>query len=375
MKKFFVFMMAACAALAANAQCAYVLINAATIDDINGEQAVVEGFEASDEDPEINAARFFRDNYVDVNKGMFIQPSDIATLNPTQVPVLWINCDRVGMEQAEFDGIFNETVINAIKAYSAAGGKLYLTKQASRINFLIGRILYAPGFSNGGYHMGGDIWSMNTRMGSAVEGCDNKYDYASHPFFAGMEADTTKAMSGWDWDNYHHCYGLVGPNLRTDNNCLWVDYFRKAPEGWTGEWAYNGDDAAREGVPTDYCKYSNGEERRYTDFMQDWNCTPLCCWGQVLDFCAPLIIDWNPQTGFSRIVTNGAAAYQWGASNTHVEFIEMLTANILNELGANQVLTAVENTQATVKAQKMMKNGMIVIVKDGVEYNALGVKL
>ena len=67
MKKFFVFMMAACAALAANAQCAYVLINAATIDVINGEQAVVEGFEASDEDPEINAARFFRDNYVDVN--------------------------------------------------------------------------------------------------------------------------------------------------------------------------------------------------------------------------------------------------------------------------------------------------------------------
>ena len=53
----------------------------------------------------------------------------------------------------------------------------------------------------------------------------------------------------------------------------------------------------------------------------------------------------------------------------------MLTANILNELGANQVLTAVENTQATVKAQKMMKNGMLVIVKDGVEYNALGVKL
>ena len=109
--------------------------------------------------------------------------------------------------------------------------------------------------------------------------------------------------------------------------------------------------------------------------MQDWNCTPLCCWGQVLDFCAPLIIDWNPQTGFSRIVTNGAAAYQWGASNTHIAYIETLTSNILNELGANQVLTAVENTQATVKAQKMMKNGMLVIVKDGVEYNALGVKL
>ena len=36
--------------------------------------------------------------------------------------------------------------------------------------------------------------------------------------------------------------------------------------------------------------------------------------------------------------------------------------------------TAIENTTVN-KAQKVIKNGMLVIIKDGVEYNALGVKL
>ena len=39
------------------------------------------------------------------------------------------------------------------------------------------------------------------------------------------------------------------------------------------------------------------------------------------------------------------------------------------------VSQGVENTNAAVKAQKVMKNGQLVIIKNGVEYNALGAQL
>ena len=37
--------------------------------------------------------------------------------------------------------------------------------------------------------------------------------------------------------------------------------------------------------------------------------------------------------------------------------------------------TAVENVEAEAKAVKMMENGQLVIIKNGVKYNALGAEL
>lgn len=376
MKKFFLSAMALVAAMTASAQCAYVLYNAADISKIQGEQAKVEieGEQVTtDEDPEIVAARFFRDNYELDDKGMFIQVSEIANLKVEEIPVLWINVDRMGFNLDQFDALFNEDVINAIKAYSAKGGKLYLTKQASRILYKMGRCGYAPGYGDGGYHQGGDIWAINPILGGYPHFGEPQFptlfDNHEHPFFADM--DTVGCLV----DSVHYNYGMVGPVARTDNNNMWVDLFRKAPAGLEAKWQFNGTDADLEDVPADYCHYENWRGERLTDFMSDWNCTPLAAWGQVIDMCGMGIIDWHKEGNIDRIVTNGFAAYQWGKSNDHIDNIKLLTKNILSELGADHEM-AVENIKADkVRATKTIKNGHVVILKNGVEYNVLGATL
>ena len=53
--------------------------------------------------------------------------------------------------------------------------------------------------------------------------------------------------------------------------------------------------------------------------------------------------------------------------NTTPEFAKGCTFVILNDIS-----TAVVNTEAGVKAVKVMENGQIFIIKNGVKYNAQG---
>ena len=114
---------------------------------------------------------------------------------------------------------------------------------------------------------------------------------------------------------------------------------------------------------------------RLQDFESDWNCQMLACWGHVLDFCSAGIVDMNPDGEFKgRVLGIGFAAYQWGNSNDQIGNVKKLTKNAINYL-TGEVGEGIEDTKAAVKAVKTIENGQIVILKNGVRYNALGVQL
>ena len=108
----------------------------------------------------------------------------------------------------------------------------------------------------------------------------------------------------------------------------------------------------------------------------------MATWGQVTDCCAGGIIEWYGETeNAGTILTNGFAAYQWGTSNSYLENVKKLTANIIDYLGGNKVDDNVvtgsfeSNTEVKVRAAKKIVNGQVVIRKNGVDYTVLGTQI
>ena len=102
----------------------------------------------------------------------------------------------------------------------------------------------------------------------------------------------------------------------------------------------------------------------------------MATWGQVADCCAGGIIEWYGETeNAGTILTNGFAAYQWGTSNSYLENVKKLTANIIDYLGGNEVEEGIENTEVKVRAAKKIVNGQVVIRKNGVDYTVLGTQI
>lgn len=375
MKKLFLSMMLA-GAMCAQANVAYVLVGADTKNALPTEQSEVNygtdeepDFKIENQDPEINFANWFDETYVFEDEGEFITVAEIAT-RASDFNVLVINCDRMGLDRDAFKAFFNAATITALKNYVAAGGNLYLSKQATELLYMMGRIGYEPSYGNGGYAKGGDVWRINPVLGLWPY-CGEKKDNTNHPIFAGLELvqqgevlERKLEYEGEEVPNVpFYAYDMVGEDARTDNNCFWIDYMRKDP-------ATGGAMPETEGVT----HYQNDNQLRYDDFVADWNCKPLACWGHVLDYCAPGIIEWYGETeGAGTIITNGFAAYQWGKTNSRIANVQKLTENIINYL--NPEPQGMANTNNELKATKMIINGQVVIIKNGVRYNALGAQL
>lgn len=363
-------------AMCAQANVAYVLVGANTKNDLPTEQSTVNygseeepDLRTENQDPEINFANWFDETYVFEDEGEFITIAEIAT-RAAEFDVLVINCDRVGLERDDFKAFFNAATVTALVNYVANGGNLYLSKQATELLYMMGRIGYEPAYGCGGYHKGGDVWRINPVLG-LWPWCHPVQDNTNHPIFAGLEpvkqGDVLERKPEYEGEEVpsipFYAFDMVGEDPRSDNNCFWIDYMRKDPV--TG-----GAMPETEGVT----HYQNDNPLRYADFVEDWNCKPLACWGQVTDFCAPGIIEWYGDTETAgTIITNGFAAYQWGKSNSKIDNIKLLTANIISYLTPE--VTAVENTEAAVKATKTIVNGQVVIRKNGVSYNVFGAQL
>lgn len=375
MKKIFLSLML-CGAMCAQANVAYVLVGANTKNDLPTEQSNVNygtdeeaDFRMENQDPEINFANWFDETYVFEDAGEFITVDEIAT-RAGDFDVLVINCDRVGLERDDFKAFFNAGTVAALNNYVANGGNLYLSKQATELLYMMGRIGYEPSYGCGGYSKGGDVWRINPVLGLWPY-CGEKKDNTNHPIFAGLtpveQGTVLERQLAYEEEEVgsvpFYAFDMVGEDARTDNNCFWIDYMRKDPV--TG-----GAMAETEGVT----HYQNDNPLRYADFVADWNCKPLACWGHVTDFCAPGIIEWYGETEQAgTIITNGFAAYQWGKTNSRIDNIKLLTGNIISYLA--QVKTGIDNTNAEVKAVKTIENGQVVIIKNGVRYNTLGVAL
>ena len=301
-KTIFCFVLAVLA-LSAQAKVGY-LLTSNTINELPAER-----YNNVDQQPERNAATWFQTEYVNKDKGTFISLSEMAKgIDVNNIAVLWVNVDRVGLKSLEEAGFSNQ-VITAIGNYIKQGGNVYLTKQANQIAYKIGRMGYAPSWSSGNYTDGTDVWSINATLGTSTS---KSYDRSAHQVFTNLDVSYTYA---------HTSYPMVGAVARTDNNNMWIDMFRKDP---------NTGGQMAEGANT---HYDNSNPARLEDFESDWNCQVLAVWGQVTDYCAPGIIEFNPHGDFKGIVlTNGFAAYQWGNSNNYLDNVKLLTKNALDYL-------------------------------------------
>lgn len=371
MKKIYLFAMAAMVAVSMNAKNAFLLLES-SISNLPTEESIIEGEENVAENPEQNAANWYNAQFVNKGEGVLISTADIKDALKNGISCIWVNIDRVGLDDIKNAGI-SDAVIADLKAFVEAGGNLFLTKQATMIAHRIGRI-YEPTFASGGYHMGGDIWSINPQLGLWYGiPAEGKRNNSTHPVYEDVEWDETiytYKPSEEEEAVPYRVLPLVGANRRTDNNCMWIDLFRKDPENPTEK--LNAEDAEARGVEV---HYANDNVLRLTEFESDWSVLMLACWGQVLDYCSAGLVEMYPVDNFKGTVLGlGFAAYQWGSSNEDfIGNVKKLTKNCLNYLTEEE--QGVENAEAVVKASKMIEDGQVIILKNGVKYNALGTQV
>ena len=298
----------------------------------------------------MNAANWFNTTYG--THGTFVSLSDLATLDPATISVLWINIDRSSFSESQFNAIFTDDIIASIKTYVEAGGNLLLTKQAARLAFRTGRIGYSNNWSDAGYADGGDTWFIKTKLGTDPN--IPTTDRSSHAIYKDI------AMN----DNGE--FPLVGAVRRSDRNNNWNDYLRKDGAGET--------------------HYDNGNVQRLLDFEGDWKCEALATWPHIQDYCLPMVINFLPNYEDFKggMLAICLAAYQWGtgnydATNGHIANVQKITKNSIEYLYGSDPThdhaTAIDNTNANVKAAKEIRNGQVVIIRDNKTYNVLGIQL
>lgn len=244
----------------------------------------------------------------------FIHISDLATISSDVYGMIWIMIDRIGLDNA-WTGLpaelISQSTINALKAYSADGGALYLSNMATKLTVPLGIVpdtmeplVFGSGL--GGEH--GDHWVINPNLGWDFKDNPNAdqgfYDRTSHAIFQGLTLE--------DPNNYGYpTLPLLGPGSQEDHNCLW-----------------------------DCNIYGRGS---YADVIKNFESITgslvLATWGHVRDHCVAGLVDFYGNTTHGACVANGLGAYEWnqnrpndGTVNIYQKNIEGLTLNILNYL-------------------------------------------
>lgn len=256
------------------------------------------------DDDELAAASWFAQQ----PNAEFLHPADIANYDPSIYSVMWIMVDRVGLPIGweNLPGDFAaQSTIDALKAYSAEGGSLYLSNMATQLTVPLEIVPSDMGptvFNSNEGGEGNDIWTINAYLGwQFKDGADQGfYDRTEHAIFEGITFE--------DLNDYPYpSIPLIGPGQREDHNCLW-----------------------------DCNLYGKGSERDVVrNFEVTTNSLVLAVWGQVQDHCIAGLVDFysNPQHG--RCVAMGLAAYEWNqnsGTNPYQGNIVKLTENILNYL-------------------------------------------
>ena len=322
MKKYFLLSLFLVAGLmCTNAQMAYLLTEASIA------ALPAENFNGVDQKPEQNAANWFQTTYVTPNKGKFVSIADLKAGLSTDVKVLWINIDRVGLPDLATAGLDVDAVA-AVKSFVEKGGCLLLTKQAAHLSYQIGRIGYEPTWNSGGYNVGGDIWKIKAQLGTDPN--ITTIDRSGHPIYNNLTTDADLL------------YPMVGAVARTDNNIYWGDLMRKDPN--TGGPMAETDETKAQGIT----HYQNNNPLRLTDFESDWAASMLATWPHIQDFCIAQILELKAQNNFKGSITNiGFAAYQWGTANDYIANVQKITENSLAYLLTQSTTTEVENVVVT----------------------------
>ena len=258
------------------------------------------------DDDELAAIQWFASQ----PNSVFVSPADLATLSPEEVSVLWIMVDRVGLEPGWQNlpaPLPDASTIDAIKAYSAAGGSLYLSNMATQLTAPLGIVPMdmAPNiFASGPGGNGDDVWVINPHLGwdfkdGSADG-QGYYDRAEAAIFKDIVMEDP---NGYGYD----AIPLIGPGQREDHNCMWdLNVFGR-------------------GNQPDVVK----------NFEVTTNCMIFATWGHVRDHCVAGLVEFLANTEHGRCIAMGFAAYEWNQNsgpNPYQDNVELLTANILNYL-------------------------------------------
>lgn len=237
---------------------------------------------------------------------VFVTPQELATLDTDAYPVLWVEIDRVGLpmgwENLPFEFSCDET-IDALKAYSADGGNLFLANFATQLTVPLGFVpdnMAPTVYNNGVGGNGDDVWVINPNLGwDFRNGSDQGfYDRTAHAIFKDIKLE--------DPNNYgYETVPLIGPGTREDHNCLW-----------------------------DCNIYGRGDKRDViANFEFITNSLVLATWGHVRDHCVAGLVEFYSNADHGKCVAMGLAAYEWNQNsgeNPYQGNIEQLTSNILN---------------------------------------------
>ena len=256
------------------------------------------------DDDEIAAARWFAAQ----DGAQFVRPADLATLDPEECSVLWIEIDRVGLPMGWEnlpDEFTDNATIDALKAYSANGGSLYLSNMATQLTVPLGIVpddMAPTVYGNGAGGSGDDVWVINPYLGwDFKDGSDQGfYDRTAHAIYKDLVLE--------DPNGYGYLtLPLIGPGLREDHNCLW-----------------------------DCNIYGKGSEADVIkNFEVVTNSLVLATWGHVRDHCVAGLVEFYATPSHGRCIANGLAAYEWNQNsgvNPYQHNVEQLTLNILDYL-------------------------------------------
>lgn len=243
--------------------------------------------------PDFVSADWFNVNYIHPDKGCFLNPRDYNATNliPQEVEVLWIHNDHVGLASEQyFTDLGREDFVAALREFVDRGGKVFLSKQATR---LVGDLHLLesnyPSYEYGGYSDNPDPWGIKNTYTYG----EQTIDYSSHPVYDGLPG-----------------YPVLQEKTRRTNNNYRIEQI-----------ALDGDEVTLE------------------DFKaaeQKCQCRLLGCFsnGQAKHE-GTIFAEFLPRTaGQGTVIMMGAAAYHWTGSNI-VDInanLKTLTKNILDYL-------------------------------------------
>lgn len=257
-------------------------------------------------------------------KAKLVTPKDLASLNPAEVPVLWvpINHDEVSAYE-DINEVYRNSV-DALKSYAQKGGNLYLTNYAALFVEKMGRTngndlgdgLKANQYEIKNYYFTDDDYKNPT--------CDGRKDNGIRYIIK------IKESTGFDKSGYFPYAGLVKDG---DNGILKTSQFGlKEHHGIM--WKLEG-------------KIDNPMPEKFKKFEEG---THSVIWGLpdiIEDYARASVIEFQPYNEYlGTIFANGDFSYEWdeaardgdgkpqgGTGKNIFQYnIERYTSNILNYL-------------------------------------------
>lgn len=256
-------------------------------------------------------------------KAKLVTPNDLASLNPAEVPVLWVPINHNGVSAYENINDVYLNSVNALKSYAQKGGNLYLTNYAALFVEKMGRTngndlgegLYANQYEIKNYFFTEDDYKNNTNSDGRK---DNGIRYI-------IKINET---TGFDKSGFFPYAGLAD-----DTGILKTSQF--------GLKEHHGIMWKLEGT------IDNSDPNKFTKFEEG---THSVIWGLpdiIGDYARASVIEFQPYNEYlGTIFANGDFSYEWdeaarngegepqdGTGKNIFQYnIERYTSNILNHL-------------------------------------------